>query len=84
MARFALSIIGISISEQKNCPAKSKELKRRLTGSNGSVVLRGLQAVLNERALSHKWSWAMNMRQRLKEDGVLEVNGDTLVFSRNA
>ena len=26
----------------------------------------------------------MNMRQRLKEDGVLEIKGDTLIFSRNA
>lgn len=51
---------------------------------NGFIVLKGSQAVLNDRASSHKWPWAMNMRQRLKEDGVLEIKGDTLVFSRNA
>jgi len=28
--------------------------------------------------------WAMNMRQRLKDEGVLERKGDTLVFTSDA
>lgn len=51
---------------------------------NGLVVLKGSQAVLNERASSHKWPWAMNMRQRLKEEGVLQVQGECLVFMKDS
>jgi hypothetical protein len=47
-------------------------------------VLKGSQAVLTDRASSQKWPWAMNMRQRLKDEGVLETKGDALVFTSDA
>jgi hypothetical protein len=50
---------------------------------NGLVVLKGSQAVPNERASSHKWPWAMNMRQRLKEEGILQVQDECLVFTKD-
>ena len=50
---------------------------------SGFVVLKGSEAVLNERASSHKWPWALNMRQRLKDEGVLTVDGDHLSFTRD-
>jgi hypothetical protein len=50
---------------------------------NGFVVLSGSQAVLAERASSQKWPWALNMRQRLREDGVLVQSGDHLSFTKD-
>ena len=51
---------------------------------NGFIVMKGSQAVLNERASSQKWPWALNMRQRLKEEEVLIANRDHLVFTKDA
>lgn len=77
--------LAVAESEHKKlfCEIKGIRAEGHLA-PNGFVVLKGSQAVLNDRASSHKWPWAMNMRQRLKEDGVLEIKGDTLIFSRNA
>ncbi|MFN5178333.1 GIY-YIG nuclease family protein [Limnohabitans sp.] len=50
---------------------------------NGFVVLSGSQAVLAERASSQKWPWALNMRQRLRDDGVLVQVGDHLSFTKD-
>jgi len=51
---------------------------------NGFLVLKGSQAVLHERASSQKYPWARNMRQKLKEEGVLGEQDDHLVFTRDA
>jgi len=51
---------------------------------NGFLVLQGSQAVLHERASSQKYPWARNMRQKLKEEGVLTEQQDYLVFTRDA
>lgn len=77
--------LAVAESEHKKlfCEIKGIKAEGHLA-PNGFIVLKGSQAVLNDRASSHKWPWAMNMRQRLKEDGVLEIKGDTLIFSRNA
>jgi hypothetical protein len=50
---------------------------------SGFVVLKGSQAVLQERASSQKYPWALNMRRRLKEEGALITAGDQLVFDRD-
>lgn len=72
-------------SEQKKlyCEIKGLKAEGRLV-PNGFVVLSGSQAVLTERASSHKWPWALNLRQRLKDEGVLQIQGDRLVFTRDA
>jgi len=77
--------IAVGESEHKRlfCEIKSVKAEGHLA-PNGFVVLKGSQAVLTDRASSQKWPWAMNMRQRLKDEGVLEVKGNVLVFTKNA
>ncbi len=64
------------------CEIKGIKAKGYLT-PNGFLVLKDSQAVLNERASSQKYPWPLNMRQRLKEEGVLSVDVDHLVFTRD-
>lgn len=68
--------------EMLYCEIKGLRAKGRLT-SNGFVVLKASQAVLKERASSQKYRWALNIRQRLKDDGVLSPYEDHLVFTRD-
>lgn len=35
-------------------------------------------------AVNDRWPWALNMRQRMKEDGVLKDEDGFLVFTRDA
>ena len=51
---------------------------------NGFLVLKGSQAVLHERASALKYPWPLNVRKKLKEDGVLAERQDCLVFTRDA
>lgn len=62
------------------CDIKGLKARGRLTPS-GFLVLKGSQAVLKERASSQKYPWPLNMRQRLKDEGV--VSQDHLVFTRD-
>jgi len=64
------------------CEIKGLKARGHLT-PNGFLVLNGSQAVLNERASSQKYPWPLNMRQRLKDEGVLSVSADHLVFNRD-
>jgi hypothetical protein len=50
---------------------------------NGIAVLKGSQAVLTVRESSHKYPWAVSLRERLKEDGSLVVDSDRLVFVKD-
>ena len=43
----------------------------------------GSQAVLNERPSTQKYPWASNLRQKLKEDGMLDVKADHLLFTQD-
>jgi hypothetical protein len=64
------------------CEIKGLKARGRLT-PNGFLVLKGSQAVLKERASSQKYPWPLNMRQRLKDEGVLSVSEDCLIFTRD-
>jgi hypothetical protein len=64
------------------CEIKSIKAQGHLS-PNGFVVLKGSQAVLNERASTQKYPWALNMRQKLKDDGALSAQGDALIFSKD-
>jgi hypothetical protein len=77
--------IAVGKSEHKKlfCEIKGVKAEGHLA-PNGFVVLEGSQAVLTDRASSQKWPWAMNMRQRLKDEGVLETRGGVLVFMSDA
>ena len=69
--------------ESLSCEIRGFKATGYLT-PNGIVVLAGSQAVLNERASSQKYPWAKNVRQKLKDDGVLAVKADHLVFTHDA
>ena len=66
-----------------SCEIKGLKATGHLTPS-GFVVLAGSQAVLTERPSSQKYPWPVNMRQKLKEEGVLTAKPDHLVFSQDA
>ena len=65
------------------CEIKGLKATGHLT-PNGFVVLAGSQAVLTERPSSQKYPWPFNMRQKLKEEGILAAKPDNLVFSQDA
>lgn len=69
--------------EMLYCEIKGLKARGRLT-PNGFLVLKGSQAVLQERASSQKYPWALNMRQRLKDEGVLSANADHMIFTKDA
>ncbi len=64
------------------CEIKGLKAKGHLS-PNGFLVLKGSQAVLKDRASSKKYPWPSNMRERLKNEGVLVENGDHFIFSRD-
>jgi hypothetical protein len=64
------------------CEIKGLKAKGRLA-PNGFLVLKGSQAVLNERASSQKYPWPLNMRLKLKDEGVLAIESDHLTFTRD-
>jgi hypothetical protein len=79
------TINGADATKLKSLACEIKGLKA--TGHltpNGIIVLAGSQAVLNERPSSQKYPWALNMRQKLKDDGVLTVKMDHLLFTKDA
>ena len=50
---------------------------------DGFVVLKDSEAVANERPSSEKWPWTKNLRQKLKDEGVLALKGGNLVFMKD-
>lgn len=75
------TIIAAAATELQSLSCEIKGLKA--TGHltpNGIVVLAGSQAVLNERPSSQKYPWALNMRQKLKDESSLSVKTDHLLF----
>lgn len=88
-----LPVLGVEVLVPKNanpeastelellsCEIKGIKATGRLT-PNGIVVLGGSQAVLNERPSSQKYPWALNMRQKLREEGALTIKSDHLLFT---
>jgi hypothetical protein len=61
------------------CEIKGLKARGHLT-PNGFLVLKGSQAVLKDRASAQKYPWPLNMRQRLRDEGVLSVSEDHLEF----
>lgn len=87
-----LPVLGIDhlvpLSGSTAAPSASRLLYCEIKGlkavgfrsSDGFVVQKGSEAVGSERPSSEKWPWTANLRQRLKDDGVLKVTNDRLVF----
>ena len=78
----AIHATAVTERETLTCEIKGLKATGRLT-PNGMVVLAGSQAVLNVRPSSQKYPWPVNMRQRLRDDGALEVRPDCLFFVRD-
>jgi len=70
---------GLRESQELFCEIKGIIAKGRLT-PNGFVVLLGSKAVLNERPSTEKYPWALNLRQKLIEDGSLIEKSDCYYF----
>jgi len=64
------------------CEIKGLKARGHLS-PNGFIVLKGAQAVLKERASSKKYPWPVNMRKRLKDEGVLSAEAGNLLFTRD-
>jgi hypothetical protein len=64
------------------CEIKGIQARGHLS-PDGIVVLQGSHAVLKERASTKKYPWALNMRERLKQEGALAAESDHLVFTRD-
>ncbi len=77
-----INAAGATELEALSCEIKGIKANGHLT-PNGIVVLAGSQAVLNERPSSQKYPWALNMRQKLKDDGALTVETDHLFFTKD-
>ena len=76
-----INAVGTNERVSLSCEIKGLKATGHLT-PNGIVVLAGSQAVLAERPSSQKYPWALNMRQRLKDDGALTVKADHLLFGK--
>ena len=77
-----IKISGISTPEMLSCEIKGLKATGHLT-PNGIVVLAGSQAVLKERPSSMKYPWPSNMRQKLKDEGMLSVEANHLLFTKD-
>ena len=73
---------GAGTAETLSCEIKGLKAKGYLT-PNGIVVLAGSQAVLNERPSAQRYPWPINMRQQLKDQGVLNESVDHFVFAKD-
>jgi hypothetical protein len=61
------------------CEIKGLKATGRQT-DNGFVVLKGSEAVLNERPSTQKYQYAANLRAGLLSDGIIEEKDDRLIF----
>jgi hypothetical protein len=52
--------------------------------ANGFLVQKHSEAVLVERPSSEKWPWTRNLRQKLKDEGVLAESDGRLLFTKDA
>jgi len=64
------------------CEIKGLKARGRLTPS-GFLVMKGSEAVLKDRASSQKYPWPLNMRKKLQEEGVIAIDEDHFVFTRD-
>lgn len=78
-----INAAGVTELELLFCEIKGLKATGHLT-PNGIVVLAGSQAVLIDRPSSQKYPWALNMRRRLIDDGVLASKMDHLLFTQDA
>jgi hypothetical protein len=77
-----ITVKTVTEKEKLYCEIKGIKAIGHLT-PNGLIVLKGSQAVLNERASTSKFPWPSRMRQRLSEEGVLEIKDHCLIFTRD-
>lgn len=69
-------------SDLLHCDIKQVKANGRQT-ENGFVVLKGSEAVLEERPSTKKYPYSAALRTQLLDEGVLKRNDDRLVFSKD-
>jgi len=74
---------GTAETETFICEIKGLKARGHLI-PNGFLILKGSQAVLQDRPSSEKYPLPRNMRQRLKDDGILAQRDNHLVFTEDA
>jgi len=79
---LATAAAGALGKEELVCEVKGIRARGHRT-PNGFLVLKGSQAVLQERPSSQKYPWAHNMRRDLKDEGVLAEEQDHLLFTKD-
>lgn len=77
-----LSAVSTNKSDLLRSEIKGLKATGRLT-SNGIVVLKGSQAVLEERPSASKYPWSAELRRQLKADGALIVRPNCLEFTKD-
>jgi hypothetical protein len=91
-----LPVLGIDLlievsSKRKNGGASQEILYCEIKGlrargypsPNGFLILKGSEAVYDERPSVEKWPWPRNMRQALLDDGSISDKKDRLVFLKD-
>lgn len=53
------------------------------TSNKGFIVFKKSEAALHERDCVKKYPWPLHLRTKLKDEGVLKVQGDKLVFTKD-
>jgi len=77
-----LSAVSTNKSDLLRSEIKGLKATGRLT-SNGIVVLKGSQAVLEVRPSASKYPWSAELRRQLKADGALIVRPNCLEFTKD-
>jgi hypothetical protein len=72
----------VALSQELTCEIKGLTARGRRTPS-GFVVLKGSQAVLQERPSTDKYPLPRQVREQLRSDGILVESGGALVFTRD-
>lgn len=81
---FLKPVVPVTAPEQESsmlfCEIRDVQAKGKPT-ENGFVVMKGSEATLQERPSAKKYGYASNLREELKEEGVLVEQDGKLVFS---
>lgn len=82
LVAFSSKTSGENSKEQNLLLCKIKDIQARgFLVPNGLLVLKGSEAVLNDRPSVVKYPWAKNMRQKLLDEGYLTATEEKYIFT---
>jgi hypothetical protein len=79
---IAINAVAATEFESLSCEIKGLKATGQLT-PNGIIVFAGSQAVPKDRPSARKYPWPLNMRQKLKAEGILTAKKDHLLFAKD-